>query len=762
MKDEAQKKVRRAVRVPASSTEQAASPIPKQTEEETVSYDNSSLFTLMRKESYPGEEGDTAHRQNEYAAIRSKELLLHENIQNAIDTIIPAIDEPILTAPDIDLMIPTDDSENTLAQFEIKEAEILGDIRDAMAFGNMDAVAEPVDTAKAVEAVQKEELAKAKEAEKRIEERFAEIAKAEEAERLAREASPKEIAKAMEADPLAEEIRLAELARAEARAKEAEAAELAQAKKRAEEARRAEIAKAVEAERLAKEAKRAEAARAAEAERLAEEAKRAEAARTAEAERLAKEAPLANAAEETEETEITFAPIDTRRTIKDDEREEEEDTASEPLTRKAKTAVILSAIALILALLAIGYAFLQNDTVSAYELSVGGKHLGYVSDKLAVVADYNALLNENQNVDARDLSFSEAAVPASAVLTQDEQTALLYTVATEGYVRGYTVCVDGETVAFALGEEEIQAALDTLLSIQSENTDASLLAGGTLKCKNELTWEYGYVKESDISDSARLVSILGETNRLSYLVERIVTVPEVLRYQTEFRENDEGFNGINTMISHGENGIAQTEYLQTVDPTSGEVLTSELQKTTVIREAVNAVSYYGKYPLLDESVCTDTFIFPLAEPDDNTWVIGTQVMSVPKIYLSSGYGERDLWGTYDFHLGYDIAALRGTEILACDGGIAVDVGYSDSYGYFVRLQHRNGVETMYAHMSERLVKEGEYVKQGQVIGLVGATGVTSGNHLHLEFRKDHVTCDPALYLEMPDWVLLEKDKDKYN
>ena len=69
---------------------------------------------------------------------------------------------------------------------------------------------------------------------------------------------------------------------------------------------------------------------------------------------------------------------------------------------------------------------------------------------------------------------------------------------------------------------------------------------------------------------------------------------------------------------------------------------------------------------------------------------------------------------------------------------------------------------MYAHMSKRLVKEGEYVKQGQVIGLVGATGNTSGNHLHIEFRKNHVTCDPAEYLDMPDWVLLEKDKDKYN
>lgn len=453
-----------------------------------------------------------------------------------------------------------------------------------------------------------------------------------------------------------------------------------------------------------------------------------------------------------------------------DDTEEDEDEADPaenendniPLSKGTRIAILSTAAAFALALLSIVIALFHNDTVSAYEVSIGGKALGYVDSKQAITEDYNDLLSQNKNVEAKDILFTEIAVPAAAILTDEEQTELLYTIATEGYVQGYTVTVDGKAVAAVLSEATIQDAIDTLFTIRTNGTDPDLLAGGTLKCASDIQWEYGYVSEHDISDGATLISILGAKDCISYVIERTATVPEVLRYVTEYRENDEDFDGITTMISMGKNGIASTEYLQTVDPDSGEVLTSVLQKTTVIEAPVNAVSYYGEFPLLDESVCTDTFIFPLAEPEDNIWVIGTQVMSMPKIYLSSGYGERTLWGRYDFHLGYDIAALRGTEILACDGGIAVDVGYSDSYGYFVRLQHRNGVETMYAHMSKRLVKEGEYVKQGQVIGLVGATGNTSGNHLHIEFRKNHVTCDPAEYLDMPDWVLLEKDKDKYN
>lgn len=65
-----------------------------------------------------------------------------------------------------------------------------------------------------------------------------------------------------------------------------------------------------------------------------------------------------------------------------------------------------------------------------------------------------------------------------------------------------------------------------------------------------------------------------------------------------------------------------------------------------------------------------------------------------------------------------------------------------SYGNYVVIDHGNGASTLYAHMSSRAVSEGQMVTQGQVIGYVGTTGSSNGNHLHLEVRENYTRVDP--------------------
>ena len=88
------------------------------------------------------------------------------------------------------------------------------------------------------------------------------------------------------------------------------------------------------------------------------------------------------------------------------------------------------------------------------------------------------------------------------------------------------------------------------------------------------------------------------------------------------------------------------------------------------------------------------------------------------------------------HLGTDFGAPRGTPIRAVGDGVIVHAGRSGGYGNLVKIDHTGPYNTRYAHLSRIKVKRGQKVKQGQVIGLVGATGLATGPHLHYEFLQN--------------------------
>lgn len=109
-----------------------------------------------------------------------------------------------------------------------------------------------------------------------------------------------------------------------------------------------------------------------------------------------------------------------------------------------------------------------------------------------------------------------------------------------------------------------------------------------------------------------------------------------------------------------------------------------------------------------------------------------------KAPVSSIYGKR--WGR--FHDGIDIDGDMGDRIRAAAPGKVVYSGVLGSYGKIIVIQHKNGFFTAYAHNKKNLVKKGRKVKQGQVIGLVGSTGRSTGSHLHFEVRDKKGTYNP--------------------
>jgi murein DD-endopeptidase MepM/ murein hydrolase activator NlpD len=110
--------------------------------------------------------------------------------------------------------------------------------------------------------------------------------------------------------------------------------------------------------------------------------------------------------------------------------------------------------------------------------------------------------------------------------------------------------------------------------------------------------------------------------------------------------------------------------------------------------------------------------------------------------ITSGYGPR--WGR--MHTGIDIAAPSGTAIGAAKEGEVLYADWLGGYGQLVAVDHGDNVVTLYAHQSKMAVAEGQEVAQGQVVGYVGTTGHSTGNHLHFEVRVDTRPRDPRPYL----------------
>lgn len=170
---------------------------------------------------------------------------------------------------------------------------------------------------------------------------------------------------------------------------------------------------------------------------------------------------------------------------------------------------------------------------------------------------------------------------------------------------------------------------------------------------------------------------------------------------------------------------------------------SELQKDRIQLEAQKAESEKQQELLNQELI---ELLEKIAQ-QNAVYIGGTYMWPAQSDYtrISSGYGYRGR----EFHLGIDIPAGYGTDVYAANGGKVVKASYHYSYGNYVVIDHGGGQATLYAHMSKLFVSVDDFVSQGDVIGLVGSTGYSTGNHIHFEVRINGVTTDPLAYVSAP-------------
>ncbi len=120
--------------------------------------------------------------------------------------------------------------------------------------------------------------------------------------------------------------------------------------------------------------------------------------------------------------------------------------------------------------------------------------------------------------------------------------------------------------------------------------------------------------------------------------------------------------------------------------------------------------------------------------------------------ITSKFGKRTdpINNKKGFHVGVDIRGKHGTKIRATAAGTVVKAFKNGGYGNYVEIDHGNGYRTVYGHMQNYVVKKGEAVKRGQIIGLVGSSGRSLGPHLHYEIRLHRQPVNPAKFMQVAD------------
>jgi murein DD-endopeptidase MepM/ murein hydrolase activator NlpD len=182
-----------------------------------------------------------------------------------------------------------------------------------------------------------------------------------------------------------------------------------------------------------------------------------------------------------------------------------------------------------------------------------------------------------------------------------------------------------------------------------------------------------------------------------------------------------------------------------------KIVAAQIEREDQLIQAANDAAWHAAQAWM----ASNNAVFP---PSSNHSTKYPMVWPVTSGSITLGFGPTDFtfeppaFGAPHFHMGLDMANSSGTPVRAADDGVVAVA--SDSmlgnkeigYGKHVIVVHRNGVMTLYGHLEGWTVKAGDTVQQGQVIGLMGSTGNSTGPHLHFEVRVNDAPTDPTAYL----------------
>ena len=424
-----------------------------------------------------------------------------------------------------------------------------------------------------------------------------------------------------------------------------------------------------------------------------------------------------------------------------------------------------------------------NDTIRqpyALEVQVNGQAVGYVANEDVFNAAREAVQERISYAGTDKTTWtvepSYTVTVAHKVMNENEMADAILKSAGDEISEGTALYLDGDLTAVCSDGTSLQSYLSSLLepyedpedpnvtvgfnkevtlengiyfneSFQDEADVENALSGvqqqekiytvqngdtlWSIAQKNDLTFKElcelntnfkgaPLTEKSNIQSGDELIVTKQEAT-LEVRITKIETWQEEIAYSSETTKSDEYETGTKKTVQEGQNGIRNVT-AQRVYNTDGVQLSQQILSSEVVKEPVTEKIVVGTKKK--------------AVKNSTSYITGSGqfIWPVPGYrYCSRWYGSG--------HKGVDICAAAGKPIYASAGGTVTKAGYNKAgagtgYGYSVIISHGSGYTTVYAHCLSLAVHSGQTVKQGQLIGHVGSTGRSSGNHCHFEIRRN--------------------------
>ncbi|WP_394219095.1 peptidoglycan DD-metalloendopeptidase family protein [Halobacillus trueperi] len=398
----------------------------------------------------------------------------------------------------------------------------------------------------------------------------------------------------------------------------------------------------------------------------------------------------------------------------------------------------------------VGTAYAESSLPTVYHVYIDEHHVGMVENQAEVKSELRERLEEAEaNHEGMELSYmEEVSFEEQKVLSvKDESSNVMDSLQNEltfaaDVVRLY---VNGEPVAHLPSEEKAEQVIESVKKEYVEEDELEEIEEGTpelpgvgetkvmdIGLSAPVTMEEDQVMLSQVhtveeavsrveegrpfpsphSETTSFIGMMAKSQKP--LVDVVLTEKErkeeTIPHKVQMKKTDELFKGESEVKQEGEDG--RRELLVERTYRNGEEIKEETVEKEVVKEPVKEIVLQGTKKVPSEG--TGDFIWP---------AVGGEI--------TSKQGKR--WGRY--HKGIDIAGVSDKTIKAADHGKVVEAGYRNSFGNKVVIDHGNGYETIYAHLSSIDVKKGQTVKKGEKLGVMGTTGRSTGVHLHFEIHK---------------------------
>ncbi len=275
------------------------------------------------------------------------------------------------------------------------------------------------------------------------------------------------------------------------------------------------------------------------------------------------------------------------------------------------------------------------------------------------------------------------------------------------------------TVEQGLKMLEKGALTDKVHTIQEGEALSTVAAQYDLSMDDLLTLNPD-LNEDSVIQIGQEVTVTGLEPIVDVVVTEEELTEETIDYEIVYEQTDSLFKGQTSVKQNGQEGKKRVHYK--ITKKNGQVVDREVLDSEVTKEPVNKIILEGTKVIPSRG--TGSFRWPAAGG-----------------FITSHVGYR--WGSY--HKGIDIAGVGNRSIYAADNGTVTYAGWDGGYGNRIVINHNNGYKTTYSHLSSIDVHVGQTVQQGQVIGVMGSTGNSTGVHLHFELYKNGALQNPASY-----------------